>query len=65
MRMKLPQYRLLKIDLVGKTKLEAKWVDFVTCGECKDASKQEDGKLFCKFFKLYVSEDDYCSGGIK
>ncbi len=63
--MKLPQYRLLKIDLVGTMNLEAKWVDFVTCGECKGASNQEDGRLFCKFFGLYVSEDDYCSGGMR
>ena len=34
--MKLPQYSLLKISSSRKgTSIEAEWVDFVTCGECK------------------------------
>ena len=63
--MKLPQYRLLKISASRKgTSIEAEWVDFVSCGECKycvngqcwksDGLDKLDGN---------VADDDFCSRG--
>ena len=63
--MKLPTYRLLKISSSRKgTSIEAEWVDFVTCGECKyyvngqcwksDGLDKLDGN---------VADDDFCSRG--
>ena len=59
--MKLPQYRLLKISSSRKgTSIEAEWVDFVTCGECKHIYTMD-----CAFYEVgdNVKPDDFCSYG--
>lgn len=67
--MKLPQYRLLKISSSRKgTSIEAEWVDFVTCAECRKVREDGghancSGYLYCKKWKTLVDEDSYCSWG--
>ncbi len=59
--MKLPQYSLLKVSSSRKgTSIEAEWVDFVTCGECKKRKKND----FCLEHMRYEKNDEgYCSYG--
>ena len=59
--MKLPQYRLLKISSSRKgTSIEAEWVDFVTCGECKHSYGV---RQYCVIDHWVGEADDYCSYG--
>lgn len=65
--MKLPQYRLLKISSNRKgTSIEAEWVDFVTCAECRWARprtlKGETGYR-CVFYRVDKAENGFCDNG--
>ena len=62
--MKLPQYRLLKISSSRKgTSIEAEWVDFVTCGECKYWNNETDLTYCERTVWFGTNADDYCSFG--
>lgn len=60
--MKLPQYRLLKISAKDHTTLEAEWVDFVTCGECK-YRYMDNNTWVCPFGLMLKGDDGYCNYG--
>lgn len=68
--MKLPQYRLLKISSSRKgTSIEAEWVDFVTCSECKLNPKNPrqysdpDPVEFYFWCEMFADADGYCPFG--
>ena len=68
--MKLPQYRLLKISASRKgTSIEAEWVDFVTCGECKynenPCTNHGEMSPRCRYANYKRSADDFCSYGCR